>query len=81
MNLLVANLDEDVTDEDLEELFGVYGDLTSAKVFINFKTRRSRGFGLVEMKHDEDAIYAMAELNGKLWHGKYLEVSIARKQR
>jgi RNA recognition motif-containing protein len=38
MNLFVANFDDDVTEGHLEELFGNYGEVTSAQIWIDFKT-------------------------------------------
>ena len=80
MKLFVANFDKDVTEEDLDDLFGDYGKVTNAKIWIDFETGKSRGFGFVEMKDDLDAEDAIEELNGKRWHGMYLKVSQARNQ-
>ena len=66
---------------DLDELFRDYGEVTSSRIWIDFKTRKPCGFGFVEMKDDEDAEDAIKKLNGKLWRGKYLTVSKARRQR
>jgi RNA recognition motif-containing protein len=81
MNLFVANFDEDVTEEELDELFGHYGKVTNATIWIDFETGKSRGFGFVELKDDGDAEQAISELDGKRWRSKYLKVSQARNQK
>src|ERR1700719_3674638 len=81
MNLLVENFDDDVTESHLDELFRNYGTVTNVRIWINFKTGQSRGFGFVEIKDDSDAEHAIEELDGKQWRGKYLKVSEARDQK
>ncbi len=48
-NIYVGNLPFDTTGDDLVELFGVYGPVTTAQVIIDKFSGRSRGFGFVEM--------------------------------
>jgi RNA recognition motif-containing protein len=81
MNLFVANFDEDVTEEDLDELFSDYGKVTYARIWIDFETGKSRGFGFVEIRDNSDAENAIEELDGKHWRGNYLRISQARNQR
>jgi dihydroorotate dehydrogenase len=49
MNIYVSNLSFNVRDEDLQEYFAEYGEVSSAKVIMDKFTRRSRGFGFVEI--------------------------------
>ena len=76
--LFVANLDESVQGDDLNALFSPYGKVNSARVWIDFETRASRGFGFVEMEDDYGAKLAIEELNGRWWVGRRLKVSFAR---
>lgn len=76
--LYVGNLPYAVNDEKLKEVFESVGDVTSAKVICDYTTQRSKGFGFVEMDSDEDAIRAIAELDGKDLDGRNLKVSEAR---
>ena len=78
MNLFVANFYEDITEEDLERLFGRYGEVVAARIWIDFETGRSKGFGFVELKDDWDAERAIERLDGKRWHGTHLTVCKAR---
>ena len=80
MNMYVSNLSFHTTDEDLRKLFGQFGDVSSAKVITDRETGRSRGFGFVEMKSDNEANKAMAALNNKEIEGRAISVTIARER-
>src|SRR5262245_3334034 len=49
-NIYVGNLAWAVTSDDLLEMFGQYGKVSSAQVITDRETGRSRGFGFVEME-------------------------------
>ena len=63
MNIFVAKLSSATTSEDLQELFGDYGEVVSAKVIIDKFTGDSKRFGFVEMKTKEDAVKAISDLD------------------
>ena len=77
MNIFVAGLSYQISDADLKELFEEYGEITSAKIITDRETRRSKGYGFVEMA-DEDGQRAIEELNGAEYDGRTLSVSEAR---
>lgn len=76
--LYVGNLAYSIRDEDLQQLFAPYGDVTSAKVMMDRDSGRSKGFGFVEMASDEMAQAAIRGLNGKASAGRPLTVNEAR---
>jgi RNA recognition motif-containing protein len=76
--LYVGNLAFGVTDATLEQLFAAHGTVESAQVVIDRDTGRSKGFGFVEMKTEQEAQTAIAELNGKEMDGRALTVNEAR---
>ncbi len=78
--MYVSNLGFHVQDEDLRQLFGSFGDVTSAKVIKDRDTGRSRGFGFVEMESNEQANKAMASLNNKEIEGRAISISVAREK-
>ena len=78
MNIFVAKLSFAVNDEDLNELFAEYGEVTSARVIIDKMTGKSKGFGFVEMTDDEAAKKAITELDGCEYDGRVIAVSEAR---
>ena len=78
--LFVGNLPFEVTDFDLEDLFKGYGDVTSAKVIVDRRTGRSRGYGFVEMGTEDLAQQVIEALNGSELKGRPINVSLAREQ-
>lgn len=78
MNIYVGNLPYSVRDEELRATFEPYGTVTAAEVIFDKRTRRSRGYGFVEMADDAEAQRAIAALNGKELHGRELRVDASQ---
>ena len=78
MKLYVGNLNYEVTNSSLEELFSPFGSVRSAQVIQDRDTGRSKGFGFVEMADDNAARTAIAELNEKDFNGRPLTVNEAK---
>ncbi len=78
MNIYVGNLSFEVTEDDLREAFGAFGQVASVSLITDKFTGRSRGFGFVEMANGEEAKAAIAGLNGKDLKGRALNVNEAR---
>ena len=76
--LYVGNLAYSVRDGDLEQAFGEFGAVTSAKVMMERDTGRSKGFGFVEMGSDAEAQAAINGMNGQQYGGRGLVVNEAR---
>src|SRR5262249_5737994 len=68
--LYVGNLAWGVTDSTLEQLFSQHGTVESAQVVMDRDTGRSRGFGFVEMRNDQEAEAAIAALTGAQVEGR-----------
>ena len=76
--LYVGNLPYSVRDEDLQQSFGQFGAVTSAKVMMERDTGRSKGFGFVEMGSDAEAQAAITGMNGQPLGGRSVVVNEAR---
>jgi len=76
--LYVGNLGYAVTSSDLEKMFEAHGTVESAQVIMDRDSGRSKGFGFVEMKTDQEAQAAIAALNGQDSGGRALTVNEAR---
>ena len=81
MNIYVGNLALNVTEEDLQQAFEAFGEVTSAKIIKDKYSGESRGFGFVEMPAGAEAQSAISGLNGKEMKGLNLKVNEARPQR
>jgi RNA recognition motif-containing protein len=78
MKLYVGNISFNTTNQDLNDLFGSVGTVTSANIIEDRETGRSRGFGFVEMSSQEEGEKAISELNGKEIDGRQLKVNEAK---
>jgi len=76
--LYVGNLGYNVTEGDLSKMFESHGTVQSAQVIMDRDTGRSKGFGFVEMKSDQEAATAISALNGTDSNGRALIVNEAR---
>ena len=76
--LYVGNLTYGMTDGDLQRLFEAHGTVESAQIIMDRDTGRSKGFGFVEMKTDQEAQAAVQALNGQEVNGRALTVNEAR---
>ncbi|KAL5489877.1 PAB1 [Sanghuangporus weigelae] len=78
-NIYVKNLDSEVTDDEFMEMFGKYGEVTSAVVQRD-EEGRSKGFGFVNYKEHESAQAAVDGLHDSDCKGKKLFVTRAQKK-
>lgn len=78
-NLYVKNLDDDINDEKLHDIFKDYGEISSYKVMCDDKGK-SRGFGFVAFANAEDATKAMAAMNNSQLGNKPLYVAPAQRK-
>lgn len=77
MNIFVSSLSFRAKKEDLAELFAPFGEVISARIIFNRETRRSKGYGFVEMPNEGEGNAAIAALNGSEHMGRTINVAIA----
>ena len=80
MNIYVSNLSFHTSEEDLKDLFGKFGEVTSAKIIMDRETNRSRGFAFVEFSTEEEAQKAIEGMNNKDFEGRVIVVNVAKPQ-
>lgn len=78
MNIYVGNLSYNVTEDELQSLFGEYGSVTSVSVIKDKYTGQSKGFGFVEMGSQSEGEEAIKQLNGRSISGRAITVNVAR---
>jgi RNA recognition motif-containing protein len=78
MNIYVGNLSYQMSEGELRDAFGAFGDVSSVKILMDRETGRSRGFGFVEMPNQSEGEAAISNLNGKDLGGRALRVNEAR---
>lgn len=80
MNIFIANLNFRIRGQRLKEVFSEFGEVTFARVILDRKTRKSKGFGFVEMPNDEEATKAITALNGTEIDGRAVVVQQAKQK-
>jgi|TARA_Y100000817_G_scaffold291192_1_gene262522 RNA recognition motif-containing protein len=76
MKLYVGNLPWSIGNQELEDLFSSFGTVTSANVITDRDTKRSRGFGFVEL--DSGGPEAIEAMNESEVEGRKVIVNEAR---
>ncbi|RYL29347.1 RNA recognition motif domain-containing protein [Acinetobacter piscicola] len=80
MKILVRNLERSVTEAELLELFKPYGAVDSAVVVMDAETKKSKGFGFIEMPNGREAIKAIKGLNTLKVKGMGIRVKAAEEK-
>ena len=78
MKIYVGNLSYEVTEQDLRQEFGAFGELASVDIIIDKYSGRPKGFGFVEMASKSEGEAAIAGLNGKTIKERTIVVNEAR---
>lgn len=63
MNIYISNLRSAIDNDQLAQLFSLYGEVKSAEIVKDLFTGQSRGFGYVEMEDEAAAKNAIEALN------------------
>ncbi len=75
MNIYVGNLSYSASEDDLRQTFEDFGEVASARIIIDRATGKSKGFGFVEMRNDQEAKAAIEGLDGKELKGRPMKVN------
>ncbi len=78
MRIYVGNLSYEVTEEELRQEFGAFGEVASVDIVTDRDSGRPKGFGFVEMPSASEGQAAIAALNGKTLEERTLNVNEAR---
>lgn len=78
--IYVGNLAFKANHQDVSNLFSQYGNVHSVRLMTDRETRRSRGYGFVEMDQAQ-AKSAIKALNGDDFMGRSLKVNIANERK
>jgi len=81
MNMYVGNLSNNVTENDLNELFSEFGNVESVNIITDRFSEQSKGFGFVEMPDNSEADKAIKALNGTELKDQKIKISQAENRR
>ena len=74
MKMYVGNLNYNMTEKDLKNLFSPYGEVLSYQIITDQYTRQSKNMGYVEMAVMEEGKKALKALNGQKINDRLLVV-------
>src|SRR5512145_3277314 len=74
--LYIGNLPFTTTAAELTKLVKPFGEVISARIGLDKKTHKSRGFGFVEVP-DHAAQKVIDALHGTKFHGRELKVNVS----
>lgn len=77
--LFVTNIPFCCTEEEIEEHFSGFGDISSVKIPLDEDTQKSRGFAYVSFVFGENAVSALAALDDSCFQGRFIRVQGARE--
>ena len=77
-SIYVGNLAHTATEDDLQQAFGQFGQVSQVNIIKDRETGRPRGFAFVEMPDGREAATAIQELNLKQIAGRAVTVNEAR---
>jgi RNA recognition motif-containing protein len=78
MKIYVGNLSYEETEQDLQQEFEAFGEVTSVDIITDRDSGRPKGFGFVEMATKSEGEAAIAGLNGKTLKERTIVVNEAR---
>ncbi len=77
VRLYIGNLSEELTRQELEEVFVELADSISTKLITDRKTNKCRGFGFVTVKTDEEADAFIEKFNGHILNDNPIKIEKA----
>lgn len=78
MKLTILNLPRDFKEQELAEMFKSFGNIKDCSLVIDETTRKSKGFGFVEMALAHEGEIALKELHGSQIGKNRIRVKIAK---
>ncbi len=78
MNIYIGNLSFDTTENQLRQAFEGFGEVSTVNIITDKYSGEPRGFAFVEMSTKDEAVAAIAGLNGKDMNGRALNVNEAK---
>lgn len=75
--LYIANIPWGTTEEELKAVFAICGTVKSCRIIKDKENGRSRGFGFIEMSTDQEAEFAIKNIDQQEVDGRKISVKFA----
>jgi RNA recognition motif-containing protein len=80
MKIFIANFPFDLTEEDICDLFKIFGEVTDCKMVKDPETGKSKGFGFVEFREDAHAKMAIKKMHKVPVAGRQVAVTLSTSE-
>ncbi|XP_077216211.1 small RNA-binding protein 11, chloroplastic-like [Tasmannia lanceolata] len=77
-HLFVSRLSFYTTDEELKEAFSPFGKVIEARLVMDQRTLRPKGFGFVTYESEVEAQKAVKAMDGRIINGRLIFVELAK---
>ena len=77
--LFVGGISAQLTEIQLAEMLAIHGEILTVKFIYDRKTKKSKGYGFVEMQNRNAALQAIDALNGKLLGKRELQLNLVEE--
>lgn len=77
MNIYVGNFNFQMTENDLRQMFEVFGVVEDVKIITDKFSKQSKGFGFVDMPNNSEGDKAIKALNGNIVEKRPIKVNHA----
>ena len=78
MDIFVKNLPFEITEQEINEAFARYGEVSGVKMLFDKESGRFRGMAFVTMQNFSEAQAAIDSLNGADLGGRPMRVEVSR---
>ena len=78
--LFCRNINEEATEDEIEDLFNIYGIVKKLQLDLNRKTGNLKGYALIEYETLAEAEDAIKNLDNTEFMGQKIKVDFAFKQ-
>lgn len=78
MNIYIGNMSFSTTEDSLRQAFEGFGEVSKVNIITDKYSGDPRGFAFVEMSGKDEAMAAIAGLNGQELDGRALNVNEAK---
>ncbi|XP_074358105.1 organelle RRM domain-containing protein 6, chloroplastic [Apium graveolens] len=79
--LFISRLSFYTTNQELKKLFSPFGSVTAARLVMDERTQRPKGFGFVTFETEVEAQNALKAMNGRIVDGRLIFVEMAKTAR
>ena len=79
MKIIILNLPRTINEKGLENIFKIYGNVSNCNIVLDNITKKSKGFGFIEMSEEEEAKNVIYKLHSTILFKNKIRVKSVNK--